>query len=506
MSKDNDSPVRSMPRFRVGFLSVTQSLFVVVIFFAANFLSSQHHRPFDISDDLGFTLAPSTQRYLRSEAITEREDPIRMIVAFRADSPFYERIRPVAEEYVRLSGGKIKLLLLDPIRANDQAESIAAEYNILFNQDLVIIDARSSEERKSSQGKQASPHVHISRLEDMVAYETDANNQRRVRAFLGEDALRAGLVNAIEGSPKRMWVLTDKSQLGSESGQDVWPVLSANLASQNILPERVQLAGKEAIPPEVDAIAIIGARYDLSAEELKLIEAYWNRPRASILVTTGGTEVPPRLRSFLRSQGVTPRSDRVIAEKNDGLTTRVVAHFTAGMDLTKDLWEKSTMFEGSTCSLEVREGAEDLLNRRIAPFSLLEADPRYWGDTEFLEEPVTFDPDKDHPSPLSLAAAVLKGTATDERFANDTGRMIVISNSDFLQAERARQTNLDFLASATNWLVGRDSLTGEAPRNLRLYRLPLLPAQVTFINRINLLVIPAALLLIGLMTWAGRRA
>lgn len=506
MSAESKTKPSSTPRIRVGFLSLVQCIFVVVIFFAVNFLSSQHHRPFDISDDLGFTLAESTQRYLGSEAITGREDPIRMIVAFRADSPFYERIRPVAEEYVRLSGRKIRLILIDPIRANDQAESIAAEYNLIFNQDLVIIDARTAEERQKSQVKQASPHVHISRLEDMVAYETDANNQRRVRAFLGEDALRAGLVNAIEGKPRRMWILADKSDLGSDAGKDVWPVLSSNLASQNILPERVALAGKDSIPEEVDSIAIIGARYDLSPEELRLIENYWGRPRASILVTTGASEVPPRLRAFLRSQGVTPRSDRVLSEKKEQITTRVVAHFTEGMELTRDLWEKSTMFEGVTRSLEVREGAEDLLNQRVAPFSLLEADSSYWGETSFPADSVLFDEDEDQPGPLSLAAAVIKGTATDERFANDTGRMIVISNSAFLEADRARQTNLDFLASATNWLVGRDDLTGEAPRNLRIYRLPLLPAQVTFINRANLIVIPAALLLIGLMTWAGRRA
>lgn len=495
-----------MPRFRVGFLSVAQIIFVIVIFFAANFLSSQHHRPFDISDDLGFTLASSTERYLTSEAVAGREDAIKMIVAFRADSPFYERIRPVAEEYVRLSGKKIQLMLVDPIRANDQAESIAAEYNLIFNQDMVIIDARSEAERKQANTQQVSPHVHISRLEDMVVYETDANNQRRVRGFLGEDALRTGLVNAIEGKPRRMWVLADKSDLGTESGTDVWPVLSANLVSQNVLPERVQLSGKERIPKDVDAIAIIGARYDLTAEELKIIESYWGRPRASILVTTDKTEVPPRLRSFLRTQGVTPRNDRVLTSKSGEIRTSVVAHFTSGMELSKDLWEKSTMFEGVTKSLEVREGAEDLLNQRIAPFSLLEADPRYWGETEFPADAVSFDKDHDNAPTLSLAAAVLKGTATDERFAADTGRMIVISNTAFLEPNRARQVNLDFLASATNWLVGRDAMTGEAPKNLRLYRIPILPAQITFINRINLLILPAGLFLIGLMTWAGRRS
>src|SRR5690606_37558123 len=127
---------RPVRRFRVGLLSIIQIVCVILLFLAINFLASQYHRPFDLSDDLGFTLAPSTQRYLESEAVQSRETPIRLIVAFRSDSPFYAKIRPIAEEYARLSRGKIELVLTDPIRANDQAESLAAEYRLQFSQDL----------------------------------------------------------------------------------------------------------------------------------------------------------------------------------------------------------------------------------------------------------------------------------------------------------------------------------------------------------------------------------
>src|SRR5690606_31630124 len=133
----------------------------------------------------------------------------------------------------------------------------------------------------------------------------------RVKAFLGEDAVRAGLVSAIEGKPRRLWVLADKSDLTSEEAEGVWPVLSANLVSQNIVPERVQLSGIERIPDEVDAVAIIGAAYDLTPEELPVLQEFWMRPKSALLVTTGAREIPTRLRAFLREHGVTPRNERV---------------------------------------------------------------------------------------------------------------------------------------------------------------------------------------------------
>lgn len=500
---DKARPAR---RFGIGLMSLLQVVFVLLIFVAVNFLSSQHHRPFDISEDLGFTLAPSTTRYLQSEAVQGREDAIDMIVAFRANSPFYERIRPLAEEYARVSGGKIRLRLIDPIRANDAAESLAAEYGILFNQDMVILDARAAAERGEAKGEGVSPHVHIAKLEDMLVFETDANQQRKVRAFLGEDTVRAGLVAAIEGRRRKMWILSDKSDLTSEANDGMLEVLTANLVSQNILPERVAFAGIERVPDEVEAIAVIDAAYDFTPEELQVLREYWSRPRAALLVTVGDTDPPRRLRAFLREHGVTPRSERVLTVKDETVRTTVLARFTTGLEFMRDLWEKSTLLEGTSRVLEVREGAEDLLNRRIAPYTVLEADPRFWGETRFPAESVGFDPEEDRPGPIGLAAAVVRGNATDDRFAGQTSRMVVIGNSAFLRPDNARQANLDFFASCANWLVGRDDLAGSAPQNLRLYKLPLLDAQVTYINRVNLIILPGILLLLGLMVWSARRA
>ncbi len=498
-------PARPVRRFGIGFLSLLQVVFAIAIFLAVNFLGSQHHRPFDVSDNLGFTLAGSTRRYLESDTVRNREQPIELIVAFRADSPFYDRIRPVAEEYARLSGGAIHMRLVDPIRANDVAESLAAEYGLVFNQDMVIIDARTGDGEGAAESNGQSPHIHIARLEDMLVFETDANQQRKVRAFLGEDAIRAGLVAAIEGRRRKMWVLADKSDLTSEGNEGLWTVLGANLLSQNIVPERIQFADVEKVPDDIEAIAVIDAAYDFTGEEIQVLEDYWSRPRASILVTVGSHDPPRRLRAFLREHGVTPRTEPVVTQQGELVRTQVTARFTEGMDFIRDLWEKTTQLDGLSRTLEVREGAEDLLLRRVQPFTLLEADPRFWGETRFPADRVEFDPVEDRKAPVPLAAAVIRGNAADDRVADRVSRMIVIGNSAFMLPDNVRKANLDFLASCANWLVGREELSGETARNIPIYRLPLLEPQITYINRVNLIVIPALLLLIGAMVWSSRR-
>lgn len=497
---------RPVGRLRVGILSTIQIIAVLVIFLTVNFVSSRHYRRQDLSLGLSYTLSNATQRYLASDTVAGREDPIEMIVAFPASTPYYDRVRPIAEEYARLSNGKIRLRLLDPVRAPDFTETVAAEYKVVFDQPRVIIDARSREERKPAEGVEVSPHVHVTSLKDMLVFETDSSNRRSVAGFLGEDALTSGLVNAIEGKPRKMFVLADKSDLNTDTREGSWKVLTANMVAQNVLPERVRMSELPRVPDDVDALAVIAPRYDFTAAEMKVLEEYWLRPKAALLVTTGEHPVPPRFRAFLRSHGVTPRNDRVVRREGDAVVTAVTGHFTAGLEFTRDLWEKSTVLEGHTRSLEVREGADDLLNQRIAPYPLLKATEGFWGDTRGLEKPVEFDEREDHEGPLSLAAAVVRGNATDDRFAGETSRMIVIANTDLLDPDHVREANLDLLASSLNWLVGREELSGIGPRSIVRYKLPLLPAHASLINRVNLLFLPLAALLIGAMVWSSRRS
>lgn len=502
MSKARTSATRPVRRFRVGFLSVMQIAFVLAIFLAVNFLSSQVHQPLDLSDDLGFTLSPSTTRFLESDTVRDRETPIRMVVAFPASSPYYERIRPIAEEFARISGGKIKLELIDPFRASDRAIAVAAEYNLVYNQEQVVIDARQPGVDEDPTPGQRSPHVHIVLLDHMLIYE---QGNTEPLGFLGEDAIRRGLIDAIEGKQRRMWVFADKSDLSNVKHEGVWKTFVTNLGSQNILAEAVNLAETERVPDDVSGVAIIAAKYDFTPEEIAVLEDYWRRPRSAILVTTGTENSPPRLRAFLRAHGITPQPDRVISVTGDAVQTAVTAQFTQMIDFTRDLWGKSTTLEGATRSLEVREGANDLMSQGIHPYGVLKAGPQFWGEREFPSEHPTRDPDAEPLAPI-VAASVVRGAANDAKLAGETSRMIVIGNTEFLVPDKAYKENLDFLASGVNWLIGRESLTGEGPANIRVYKLPLLPPQITFINRVNLVLVPAILLALGGLIWSSRRS
>lgn len=527
-------PVRALNRWRVGSLSIIQILLLAVILLAVNYLSSQYYERRDFSRTGDYTLSSATKRYLASDAFKNRKDPVRWIIAFRKNAEFYERIRVLADEYAQASGGKIELRVIDPVRNPDDAQELANSYKLydpgnrqLSRKDLIVIDARSSDEIAAA-ATDAAPtanHVRIITSEAMATYAVDqtkpraqgnkppgdgrspdlGRGQRRITGFQGEDVLTAGTVAAIEGVPRKVYFLADKSRIDAQQENSPWKTLVGTLALQNILLEPITLSDKDEIPPDAAGVAIVAPKYDFTPEEMAVMERYWLRPRSAFLVLLSPGDVPPRIRSFLRANGVTPRRDHVITVKGGQTVTTVSAAFTAGIAFTSDLAGQSTILEGQSSSLEV-DPREDLSSKAILPLSLIEADGGYWGESKFTIGKNVFDEREDKAAPLCLAAGITRGTENDDRFAADSSRMMVMANTDFLDPDRLHEENIDFLASSMNWMVGREALAGIGPSPLYGYKLPLLNSQNSFINRVNLFFLPAFVLLIASFVWSSRRA
>lgn len=509
-SDSTDPPTRSLNRWGIGTLSVVQLGLLAVCLFAANYLSAVYYVRADLSRGADYTLSQSTKRYLASAALSSREKPVKWIMAFRRTQPFHDRVRALAEEYVRLSKGKIVLEVVDPLRSPDRAAQVMASYELSFAADVIIIDARTTEGSAivtdTLGTHELNPHVKLVLAEQMISHETDRQSQRRPKGFLGEDLLTANLVQAIEGRPRTLLFLADKSRIDAQGKDSPWRTLEGTLRLQNIQLKAVTLSGLEDIPEDAEGVALVAPKYDLTDAEVEVLARYWSRPRAALLILLEPGTVLPKLKGFLRANGVTPRNDRLVFSNKGKLETKARGTFGYNIDFIQDLAGQTSEFEGASSSLEVRENADDLLNRKIYPWGLFQVSDGFWGETRFGEGGEAFDKVEDYASPLFLAASVAHGEMTDEKLASEVSRMVVVANTDFLKGENRRAENIDFLACSANWLVGRDALTGVGPRSLGIYKLPLLDAQVAFINRVNLFFLPAAFVVLGLMVWSSRRA
>jgi len=511
------APARPVSRWRVGSLSVVQIALIASMLIAVNYLASLYYQTKDVSRVGDYSLSERSLNFLRSDAVRKRKDPIRLIVAMRASANMADRVRALAEDYSRNSDGKITIKLIDPVRNLDEAQKLAATYGMydpgnqqIARKDLVIIDARSQEQIDSStkERKPTSANVRIINADAMLLYGVKAGEQRKPKGFQAEDLMTAGLRAAIEGTPRKVYFLADKSRMDTESANSPWRTLEQTLALQNLILEPINIAGLTSIPEDAAAVAIVAPKYDFTPEEINVLETYWDRQKSALIVLLKPDDVPDRLRAFLRSNGVTPRRDRVVTVRNRQTISTVHGTFAEGVRYLGGLAKQSTILDGVSSSLEVRENSSEdsLSNRQIHPVALIQAAPEFWGETKFGQGKETFDPLEDKGAPIFLAAGVTRGTESDDRFADQSSRMLVMSNTDFLDPSLMLESNLDFLASSVNWLVGREELAGVGPHSIGGYRIPLLDSQAAFINRVNLFIFPAFVLVIAGFVWSSRRA
>jgi hypothetical protein len=504
-----ENPARSLNRWGIGTLSLLQVVLLGALLVAANFISMRHFHRGDMTREAAYTLSSATRKYL-AEGMGDRNRPVRMTLAYRRSNPHYERVRALAEEYQRRSRGGIVLEIVDPLRARERTEQVMATYGLTLADDMLIIDARNDDSEvittDAAGVRSLNPHVRLALSEDMIVTRTDSQGMRRPVGFQDEDVITAQLVAAIEGRARRMLFLADKSRIEDGGEETPWSTLDHTLRMQNIELAPVRFSDMREVPDDAEGLVIVAPRYDFTEEEIAVLERYWQRPRAAILVLLDANETPRRLRAFLRANGVTPRRDRVIAREGESIVTSARGTFAYQIDFLADLAGQAVVFDGATSSLDVRETAGDLLERGVTPMSLVDVSPEFWGETRFGEGNEAFNPTEDQPGPLSIAAAVTRGVATSDRFAGEISRMIIAGNTDFLDPERARAETLDFLATSVNWLADRQALAGIGPRPFGTYKLPLLDAQVSFINRVNLVFMPALLVLVGGFIWSSRRA
>ena len=102
--------------------------------------------------------------------------------------------------------------------------------------------------------------------------------------------------------------------------------------------------------------------------------------------------------------------------------------------------------------------------------------------------------------------SVERGAVSDERLRVDSARMVVVGNATMLDPATRLGVHQDFISSSLNWLINRDPVVGGTPKRLSTFRIQLTDEQRKEIFWVTCLLMPGAVLGIGLLIWSHRRA
>ena len=355
-------------------------------------------------------------------------------------------------------------------------------------------------------------HVRILPGDAFVVYAPgpDGKSMKAV-ALQIEDMMTAGIYGAANGEPRKIYIAADKSNfneaLSNNQEESIFTTLGKICRSVNLQLVPIRMSGLEEIPEDAAGFMIIGSKYDLSPQEAEVLQRYWARPNAAILIMLEPrNDTPRQLYRFLREQGLRPQNDRVMLRNRGNRSVfEINSIFAPSLNCTREFWNSSTGLEGESISLILDSDNAAMEQKRITPYPLLVTTEDYYGETKYNQFPAKFDAREDNPGPLMIGAALIRGNAGDVNQNKTTGRLVLLGNTDLLQPRQIKPEQRDFMRTLIGWMTDREELRGLGSRHDLTVKLNLDRNALGVLELLTNIGLPLLALLIALIIWNTRR-
>lgn len=493
----------TIPRRAIRFNVALQILAAVVLLGAVNYFSFNHYARGDFSRSQKFVLADQTRRVLRD---LNPNKPLRITVVFSQSSPTVESqifrdVQNLLKELVFSGRKNIKVEYVDQTRDPSRARELQGKYQFSANENVLVLDYDG--------------RVKFVPVADMGDFDLTplANNEpAKVVAFKGEQAITSAIIGLLNPERLKAYFLQGHGEPPVD-GMTPLSVFKDYIERQNVRVAPLSLSSLDAVPADCAALFLIGLQNDLDEREAQMIGKY-AADKGRLLVLLQPKAKTPRLNAIVQLSGITPLDNRVLRILRLPMEVGVVrilrdvtGEMLDGNTITKRMMGMQILMEGTTQSLEFNIKKSQSQGVQIWP--LIEAAEEFWGEFDYVTDEkkgVRYDDGVDVGYPVYVAAAAAKGGVSDDSVEVETAKMVVVGNSDFVLDSMLKQSGLDFLLSASNWLFDRGRLTGVAPKVVQHFTLNLTDAQMRSLTLYTMIAIPGAAALMGLIAWLRRRA
>lgn len=503
---------KKMNRLGIGLNVLLQVALILFLAAIVNYLGFSHYKRWDFSREKKYELSDKSKRFLDSI-----KGKVRMTVFFGGNNPIGQDVANLLTEYQYASKGKIDVETIDPERNLSRAKEVFDKYKVVTDESLIVVDY---------EGRNKT--VKASEMAEIDPGNPMFGEQPKVAAFKGEQAITSAMMDLVEGKKNTVgYVLGHKEPPIADAADKISPmmqpepgarspisVLKTFIENENIKIQELNVFEVPAIPEEIKTIMIVGPQYDLSDREMQMLRGFWDK-QGRILVLLDPTAKTPKLTAFLADAGVKVNDDRLMANVKTGIqevarVRDVIARFVGDSPITKRLADVRAPFFGATSSIEVPPNdAAHPSPTKVQP--LAQAEKGYWGEMDYNstdETVLQFTAGRDHDSPLTIAVSVERGGSGDDRVQAASSRMVVVSNSTFIQdnALTQDQQGLDFVSGSINWLLSREQLIGIAPKVPTTLTFSLDDNAMRNLRWLILLLIPLVPAVIGTAVWWQRRS
>ena len=488
---------------RYGALAGTSILLVVAIVVALNYVLARQNQRWDLTEGGQYSLSDQTRQVLDTLAA-----PVRILVFAR--EPDFPRFQDRLEGYAYRSSR----VTIDYIDA-DRQPMLARQYDVQSYGTIVF------------------------EYEDRV---------ERVDSDAEQDLTNA-LIKVVEGAQQTVYFLEGHGEkTHADSNRDGYSTVSAALELDNFEVDSLVLAQQGAIPDDATVVVAAGPQTDLLPGEIDALGAYLDRGGKLLLLldppVTGDEPAPEGLLGLVRAWGIEVGTDVVVDASGVGQLFGADASVPVAANYPfHPITERFNLLTAYPLARSV-SAAAGRPDGRIAQ-SFIETGPQSWQEADIdslVTGQVELDEESgDRPGPVAIGMAVSApapapadagdGAAGETGAESDAAegspadapddesdpeggdapappetRLAVIGDSDFASnAVVGIQGNRDMFLNTVNWLAQQENLISIRAREPEDRRLTLTASAQRRIFWLSVLLLPAAILGVGVYTWMSRR-
>lgn len=450
------------------------SVAFIGIIVLVNFLGSRYHYRKDVTANQTFTLSPLTTQVLQG-----LKQPVQAVAFYTATGQGQNNRQDMQDrlkEYANTTD-KFTYKIIDP----EAEPQIANDYKVQFD-GTVVLQRGTRRENVLTNDEQGLTNaiVKVSQDTQPVVYFTTGHG---------------------EHSP-------------TDTGDNGLNLMKGAMEQENYKVDVLDLTTvTETLPSDITALIIDGPKQPFQPAEVKLVQDYLAKNgRVMVMVDP---QVNTGLDDFLKAYGLTLQNDVIFDPKQGffGQAQVPVVNSYPSHAITQDLTGSSTFFPGTRSLAAVNPAPSG-----FTVTALLTTSDQAWGETNFDSvnaQNAKYDEAQDIKGPLTFGYAV-EGVASGS--GTNPPRLVVIGNSSFVtngtlntriqvggQQSRVQSGNGLIFGNSLHWLAGQENLIAIPAKQADSHPVFLTSEQSSFVFWSSFLLIPAAILIIGILVWWRRR-
>lgn len=350
-----------------------------------------------------------------------------------------------------------------------------------------------------------------------IVFEYDGRRERTTSDT--EQDITNALIKVVEGKAKKVYFVQGHGERDS-AGADPrgYSQMAEALKADNFEVGTLALAQDAAVPEDATMVVVAGPTSDYLPGEIELLKGYLDRAGKVLLLIDPADRQNmasvPNLIALAKTWGVDV-GDNIVLDAS-GLGRAIGAGPEVPLAMSYPAHPITNNFRVMTAfplsrSITPVEGGT---GGRVAQ-AIVETSPRSWAETDlaglFATGKPELDPAKDKAGPIAIAAAVTAAATaapapTEPDAPKPEARLVVVGDADFgSNGAQGIQGNKDLFLNMANWLAQQENLIAIRPRDPQDSRLELTEDQSQRIFWLTLVLIPLALIGIGVRVWWKRR-